>query len=76
MSQSSYPKGCRVRATADFREQFPQSRSQTGTVVGYGRDPAMIRVRRDGLATAEAYHVLFWERVPGEDPALNVGSFI
>lgn len=63
-TRESYPKGCRVVATAKYREQFPRSSPQlTGQVIGYGRDGKSVRVKRDGHRAAATYHWHFWDRI-------------
>lgn len=31
-------------------------------VVGFGRQPQIVRVRRDGIKMPEAFHMNFWEK--------------
>lgn len=33
----------------------------TGVVTGFGRRPELVWIRRDGIKTAAAYHMDFWE---------------
>lgn len=44
------------------RRRGPRSAAKTGIVRGYGREPQIVRVQRDGQKVIEAYHVGFWQR--------------
>lgn len=63
--REGYPKGCRVVATARYHTQFSHrgGRDVTAVVVGYGRARDHVRVRRDGLKSAETFHWHFWDRI-------------
>lgn len=50
-----------VKATGLLQESFPRARS--GIVRGFGRQPHLVRVQREGLKSVESYHMDFWEPV-------------
>jgi hypothetical protein len=65
-TREAYPKGCRVVATAKFRERYQRKfyvHPTTGVVVGHSRDSSRVRVQRDGQRSSRAYHWSFWDRI-------------
>lgn len=57
--------GDRVKLTPLGRSKGLLRRStDTGTVRGFGRQPLMVRVQRDGCKAAETWHYAFWELRP------------
>jgi hypothetical protein len=65
-----FPPGCRVRldAAALRAARCPRPPGGTGHVVGYGRDPEVLVIAREGAATWGCFHVRFVQ--PVEDPTL------
>ena len=57
-----FPLQGRVQLSAAGRQAFGQRQSAFGVVVGYGRQPDLIRVRVNGTKDAETWHMKFWER--------------
>ena len=54
--------GARVQLNAVGRAYGLHKRSsQSGRIVGWGRKPWCVRVRRDGLKRRETYNAMFWE---------------
>lgn len=62
----------RVAATARYCETFPRPKHRStrsrdydqgllGVVAGFGLEPQLVRVQRDGRATIETFHMDFWE---------------
>jgi hypothetical protein len=67
-----FPRGCRVRFSAEGRAGFPLSRDVPAVVVGYARDERCLYIRRDGNTWKESLHHKFVERLDAdmpEDPA-------
>lgn len=55
----------RIRCNCNISHvQYP-----TGTVVGFGRMPNIVRIVRDGTRTPEAWHMKFVDVVGTEDAA-------
>ena len=46
-----------------MRRHYSEDRVTVGTVVGFCRGDALVRVLRDGYARRETYHLKFWEAV-------------
>jgi hypothetical protein len=71
--RARFPRGARVRLlterVAHFTTDLP---AEHGVVVGYGRNPEIIRVRLDGATDSRGWHVSFLEAEafpPGTAPA-------
>lgn len=60
-AQDMFRKGDRVRMTLACPRKATDV-TEHGIVVGFGRLPWFVRVRRDGVKHAERFHVHFWER--------------
>jgi hypothetical protein len=60
--RARFPMGSRVRLLTERVAHLPVDLpSERGVVVGYGRDPEIIRVRLDGETEARGWHVSFLE---------------
>ena len=66
MGQPKFKSGDRVQMTAEGRARFPSNQSYTGYVVGSYHllrqsVPGCVRVKRDGLKTADTWDENLWE---------------
>ncbi|HEY6114471.1 MAG TPA: DUF4314 domain-containing protein [Candidatus Dormibacteraeota bacterium] len=60
-----FPKGCRVMLSEEGERTILHQVKpwlRRGTVVGYGRDGAVLYIHRDGTGQAQPYGAMFWER--------------
>lgn len=65
-----FPVGCRVRFAAAARATFALRRDVPATVVGYGRTPGCVRIRREGNRRySESWSATFLERLEDTDHA-------
>ena len=55
-------KGDRVRMSKFARDNGFDNRSDTGVVVGLGRNPVFVWVLRDGTKTPNRYHIDYWRK--------------
>lgn len=64
-AREKFRKGDRVQCAAEALAVLvrrPRD-SRYGTVVGFGRQPHLVAIIRDGQKTRGAYHMDYWERV-------------
>jgi len=61
-ARDQFKIGDSVQASAEGRRALSMT-SMTGVVVGFGRTPELVRVKRDGLKTPYTFHERFWEKV-------------
>lgn len=60
-----FPKDCRVSPSEECTRTFLQDVKpwlRRGTVVGYGRDGAILLVKLDGAPKPKPFGAFFWER--------------
>ena len=64
MKPPPFALGDRVQESAWYpRVQEPRrTLTRLGTVVGFGRQPFIVRVMRDGTHTVASFHIRFWEK--------------
>jgi hypothetical protein len=53
--------GQRVKLSPKGLRLLSGNASLRGTVRGFGRDPHLVLIQRDGLKQADRYHMDFWE---------------
>lgn len=58
---SKFKDGDRVQMTPETAKANQGARSLTGVVVGQARNPAEVRIRRDGQKTVVLWHETAWE---------------
>ena len=67
-ARKKFKRGDRVVTTPDYAEWFKRdSRNAgpySGTVVGFSKDGALVRVRKDGNKAGGSYHADFWGLCP------------
>jgi hypothetical protein len=68
-----FPKGQRVRPSAEGLERFQRLQGERGVVVGYGREGHTIYIRREGQHTATCWGAAFWEPDGVDDAACDGG---
>ncbi len=61
-AREKFNKGDSVSISEEGRDAGLDSRISNGTVVGFGSDPELVRIRRDGIKQSGLYHMDFWER--------------
>lgn len=68
-TRAIYPLGARVCLSAHGRDYYPRlaRAGACGTVVGYGRGPRQIRIRRDGQPQAQTWHLIYWDPLGTEE---------
>jgi hypothetical protein len=65
IESNNLPVGTRVKMTDDaVRYQLDDGylKRRTGVITGHGREPNLIRVKRDGLKAIETFHRKFWRK--------------
>lgn len=67
-AREKFTLGQRVRESVAYPRQRLSVVPKTGVVVGFGRQPDLVRVRRDGSygigSQGPAYSMAFWEPEP------------
>lgn len=60
-------EGARSFGVSSERPRGSQRRGKdTGVVMGFGREPHIVRVRPDGIKTTSAWHATFWKPIKAE----------
>jgi hypothetical protein len=62
-ARETFELGQRVRLTAHGVASCPRRWDALGTVVGFGHQPYLVTILRDGRKTRESYHMDFWEPI-------------
>lgn len=74
LARHMFRVGQRVELTEDGLRQFDfqqrksalRKAKNTGVVVGFGREPNIVRVIPDGVFTVSAFHAKFWKPIEAE----------
>lgn len=75
-AREKFSKGRRVKLSKEGLRRFETNRKMgehtRGTVVGYGRHPAIVKVQRDDIHTIQSFHLSWLEPAPEQLPLMTV----
>jgi hypothetical protein len=63
VAREKFNIGDRVRLNDSWQQTNRSRATRLGTVRGFGYRPEIVKVQRDGLKTATAWHMSFWDRI-------------
>jgi hypothetical protein len=70
VARYSFSINDRVILTEHGKRRFPHSPG-SGTVVGFGREPTIVRILVDGTNTISNYHLAYWKRMRTDTQKLS-----
>lgn len=72
-AREKFPRGAKVRLSAKGEVTFPNRRTSTGRVVGFGRQDHLVLIQPNGGKAYSSYHMDFWD--VASKPAITARDF-